>query len=240
MMLSVEDVNTSYGKSHILHEVSIDVVENEVVTLLGRNGVGKTTLLRTIMGLTPPSAGEVCFKGEEITGDDPHRIANRGIGFVPQERRLFPELTVAENLRMGLGPQPFDSDQLEFVHELFPRIEERADQRAGTLSGGEQQMVTIGRAMMSDPELLILDEPSEGLMPSLVPKIGAALTSIAELGYAILLVEQNVDLALEVTDRVYFMENGRIEAERTPTELADDDGPLQQYLGISRSDAQSE
>ena len=240
MMLRLEDVNTYYGKSHILHDVSMAVDTREVVSLLGRNGVGKTTLMRTVMGMTPPRSGRVGFRDEDITGRKPHEIANEGIGYVPQERRLLPEMNVSENLRMGLGTSKLDPEQLEMIHDLFPRVEERAEQRAGTLSGGEQQMVAIGRALMRDPELVLLDEPTEGLMPSLVPEIGDALTEIVSRGYSIVLVEQNVDLALDVADRVYFMNKGRLQRETTPAALEADESPLQQYLGVSQSTAHSE
>jgi branched-chain amino acid transport system ATP-binding protein len=218
-VLSVEDVHTYYGDSHVLQGVSMHAEAEEVVAILGRNGVGKTTLMRSIVGLTPPRRGAVRFRGDRIDGQSAAQIANAGVGYVPQNRRMFPTLTVAENLRMGLGTAPLDDEQLAYVLELFPKLDERADQAAGTLSGGEQQMVAIGRALMRDPELVLMDEPTEGLMPSLVPRIGEIVARIAAAGYTIVLVEQNVDLALDASDRVYLMERGRIRHEATPAAL---------------------
>jgi branched-chain amino acid transport system ATP-binding protein len=254
-VLSVEDVHTYYGDSHVLQGVSMHADAEEVVAILGRNGVGKTTLMRSIVGLTPPRRGAVRFRGDRIDGQSAAQIANAGVGYVPQNRRMFPTLTVAENLRMGLGTAPLDDEQLAYVLELFPKLDERADQAAGTLSGGEQQMVAIGRALMRDPELVLMDEPTEGLMPSLVPRIGEIVARIAAAGYTIVLVEQNVDLALDASDRVYLMERGRIRHEATPAALraasgdgegdhegaASGDGsdgedredPIQRYLGVT-------
>lgn len=236
MVLDVDTVETFYGTSHVLHGVSVSAGPEEVVGLLGRNGVGKTTLMRTVMGLTPPRSGTVWFKGENVTGLPPDRTANRGIGYVPQNRRMFPEMTVLENLRIGLGRAPLDEDQLSRVYELFPRLAERTDQRAGTLSGGEQQMVAIGRALMGQPTLLLMDEPTEGLMPTLVPQIGDAIGELAAGGYTIFLVEQHVDFALEVCDRLYLMDKGRIVHAGTADELRADDGPIVEHLGVSVSD----
>lgn len=236
MVLTVEDVETFYGTSHVLHGVSVSAGREEVVGLLGRNGVGKTTLVRTVMGLTPPRRGTVRFKGQDITGMEPDRTANRGIGYVPQNRRMFPDMTVLENLRIGLGRAEFDEDQLERVYELFPRLAERTDQAAGTLSGGEQQMVAIGRALMGNPLLLMMDEPTEGLMPALIPQIGDAIGELAEAGYTVFLVEQNVDFALDICDRLYLMDKGRIVHEGTSDELLADDGPIVEHLGVSVSD----
>lgn len=236
MVLEVDQVDTYYGSSHVLHGVSIMADEAEVVGLLGRNGVGKTTLLRTIMGLTPPRRGTVRFDGTDVTGTAPDQTANRGIGYVPQNRRMFHEMTVLENLRIGLGRADFDPDQLDLVLELFPGLEERTDQRAGTLSGGEQQMVAIGRALMADPSLLLMDEPTEGLMPSLIPEIREVINDLAEDGYTVLLVEQNVDFALEACNRVYLMDKGRIVHESGVAELRADGTPIEQHLGVSVSD----
>ena len=231
-MLTVDSINTYYGKSHILHDVSFEANQDEVVALLGRNGVGKTTTMRSIIGLTPPRSGTIRFDGEDITGESASRIANRGIGYVPQDRGMFPRLTVEENLRMGLGREPFDRERMERIFERFPRVEERLEQRAGTLSGGEQQMVAMARALMRDPKLVLMDEPTEGLMPSLIPEIKRITQDIANEGYTIVIVEQRVDLVLDIADRVYLMDNGRIEREATPDELRENETLLEQYLGV--------
>jgi branched-chain amino acid transport system ATP-binding protein len=231
-MLTVDSINTYYGKSHILYDVSFEANQDEVVALLGRNGVGKTTTMRSIIGLTPPRSGTIHFDGEEITGERPSRIANRGIGYVPQDRGMFPRLSVEENLRMGLGREPLDRERMERIFERFPRVEERLDQRAGTLSGGEQQMVAMARALMRDPKLVLMDEPTEGLMPSLIPEIEGITQGIADEGYTILIVEQRVDLVLDIADRVYLMDNGRIHEQATPDELRENDRLLQEYLGV--------
>jgi branched-chain amino acid transport system ATP-binding protein len=231
-MLTVDSINTYYGKSHILHDVSFEANQDEVVALLGRNGVGKTTTIRSIIGLTPPRSGTIRFDGEDITGESASRIANRGIGYVPQDRGMFPRLTVEENLRMGLGREPFDRERMERIFERFPRVEERLEQRAGTLSGGEQQMVAMARALMRDPKLVLMDEPTEGLMPSLIPEIKRITQDIANEGYTIVIVEQRVDLVLDIADRVYLMDNGRIERQATPDELRENETLLEQYLGV--------
>ena len=231
-MLTVDSINTYYGKSHILQDVSFEANQDEVVALLGRNGVGKTTTMRSIIGLTPPRSGTICFDGEDITGESASRIANRGIGYVPQDRGMFPRLTVEENLRMGLGREPFDRERMERIFERFPRVEERLEQRAGTLSGGEQQMVAMARALMRDPKLVLMDEPTEGLMPSLIPEIKRITQDIANEGYTIVIVEQRVDLVLDIADRVYLMDNGRIERQTTPDELRENETLLEQYLGV--------
>ncbi|WP_276259565.1 ABC transporter ATP-binding protein [Haloglomus litoreum] len=232
-MLTVDQIDTYYGKSHILHDVSLEIKEDEVVALIGRNGVGKTTTMRSIMGMTPPRSGTITFEGEDITGADPNHIASRGIGYAPQERRMFPKLTVMENLEMGAGTGSFEDDQLETVFDLFPRLEERQDQQTGTLSGGEQQMVAMARAMIRDPQLVLLDEPTEGLMPALIPEISDVIETIADRGYAVLLVEQNVDFVLDICDRAYLMDNGRIEQEATSERLQEDPGLLEETLGLS-------
>ena len=231
-MLTVDSINTYYGKSHVLHDVSFEAKQDEVVALLGRNGVGKTTTMRSIIGLTPPRSGTIRFDGEDITGESASRIANRGIGYVPQDRGMFPRLTVEENLRMGLGREPFDRERMERIFERFPRVEERLEQRAGTLSGGEQQMVAMARALMRDPKLVLMDEPTEGLMPSLIPEIKRITQDIANEGYTIVIVEQRVDLVLDIADRVYLMDNGRIERQATPDELRENETLLEQYLGV--------
>lgn len=235
-VLSVEGIDAFYGASHVLHDVSLHADAGEVVAVLGRNGAGKTTLVRSILGLTPPRRGRVRLLGADVTGEPPEAIANRGVGYVPQNRRLFPEMTVLENLEMGVGAGPFDPDRLEHVYGLFPRLRDRGDQRAGTLSGGEGQMLAIARALIRDPELLVMDEPTEGLMPSLVDEIGGVLADVAESGYTILLVEQNVDLALSVSDRAYLLERGQVVHEAPAAELRDHPGPIERHLGVGRHD----
>lgn len=234
-MLEVDGIDTFYGQSHILHDVSLDVLENEVVALLGRNGVGKTTTLRSIIGLTPPRRGRITFAGEEITGLRADRIAMRGIGYVPQGRRMFPDLTVRENLEMGFGRSAIDDDRIEELYELFPRLADREGQRAITLSGGEQQMVAVARALVREPDLLLLDEPTEGLMPTLVDEFGDVIGDITAAGYAILLVEQNVDFSLAAADRAYLMDNGRIRHEASTDELREADDVLGRHLGVGGS-----
>ncbi|WP_152039490.1 ABC transporter ATP-binding protein [Salinigranum salinum] len=231
-MLSVESINTFYDRSHILHDVSFEAGGDEVVALLGRNGVGKTTTMKSVMGLTPPRSGRITFEGEDITGNRSDDIANRGIGYVPQNRGMFPNLTVHENLRMGLGTAPRQESRFEAVYDRFPRVEERLNQRAGTLSGGEQQMVAMARALVRDPKLVLMDEPTEGLMPALIPEIADITQNIADAGYAIVLVEQNVDLVLDIADRVYLMDNGRIQEHATPDQLRESEEILERYLGV--------
>lgn len=235
-VLSVEGVDAFYGTSHVLHDVDLHADAGEVVAVLGRNGAGKTTLVRSVLGLTPPRRGRVRLLGADVTGEPPEAIANRGVGYVPQNRRLFPEMTVAENLEMGVGRGRFDRARLSHVYELFPRLRERADQRAGTLSGGEGQMVAIGRALVRDPALLVMDEPTEGLMPTLVEEIREVLADVSATGRTTLLVEQNVDLALSVADRVYLLERGRAVHEAPAAGLRADPGPIERHLGVGRDD----
>lgn len=233
-VLSVEGVDAFYGTSHVLHDVDLHAGAGEVVAVLGRNGAGKTTLVRSVLGLTPPRRGRVRLLGADVTGEPPEVIANRGVGYVPQNRRLFPEMTVAENLEMGAGRGRFDRAQLARVYELFPRLRERADQRAGTLSGGEGQMVAIGRALVRDPALLVMDEPTEGLMPTLVEEIREVLADVSATDRTTLLVEQNVDLALSVADRVYLLERGRVVHEAPAARLRADPEPIERHLGVGR------
>jgi branched-chain amino acid transport system ATP-binding protein len=227
-MLEVADVHTYYGESHVLHGVSLDVRAGEAVALLGRNGVGKTTLIRTVAGFTPPRAGHVRFEGRDIHRLPAHRIARAGLALVPQGRRIFAPLTVAENLVIGARQGPWTPAR---IHEIFPRLRERAAQGGGSLSGGEQQMLAIGRALMTNPRLLLLDEPSEGLAPLIVREIGRVLARLKESGLAILLVEQNVPLALRVADRVYVMSKGQIVYHGASSGL--DDDVKRRFLGIA-------
>lgn len=230
MMLEVEDVHTYYGESHVLHGVGLTVARGEAVAILGRNGVGKTTLIRTIVGFTPARRGAVRLDGRDITRLPSHRIARLGIGLVPQGRRIFAPLTVRENLllaaRAGDGMR-------ELAFELFPRLRERLAQGGGTLSGGEQEMLAIARALMTDARVLLLDEPSEGLAPLVVRELGRTFRRLKHEGLSILLVEQNVPLALRVADRVYVMSKGRIVYHGTPEALDADSDVKRRYLGIS-------
>jgi branched-chain amino acid transport system ATP-binding protein len=235
-LLTVEDLHTFYGKSHILHGVTLSVGRGEVVGLLGRNGVGKSTTLKTIMGLVSPSQGKVLFDGKAITGMPAHRIARMGIAYVPEDRRIFKLLTVMENLRTGLDRQGVSEarkqELLDKLFEYFPRLAERRSQAGGTLSGGEQQMLAIGRAMMLEPKIILLDEPTEGLMPRMVSQIGEIIDVLHGEGMAILLVEQNVPLTLEASQRIYIMEKGAVRHHAASSELKVNDAVIHQYLGV--------
>ena len=230
-MLEVADVHTYYGDSYVLQGVSLSVGRGEVVGLLGRNGMGKTTLIRTIVGFTPPRRGRVVFKEREITGWPSNRVIGLGLGLVPQGRRVFPSLTVAENLdvavRGNAGPW-----SVTRAMELFPRLRERAENRAGKLSGGEQQMLAIARALMANPDLLLMDEPTEGLAPLLVREVGKVIEALKREGLSILLVEQNLPLALRLSDRVHVLSRGRIVHSSTPDELWKNDAVKSRYLGV--------
>lgn len=240
-MLEIKDVHTYLGDSYILQGVSLSVSDGEVVCLLGRNGVGKTTTIRTIIGFSPARSGSIRFTGTEIAKLPPHRIARMGIGLVPQGRRVFPDLTVKENLIIGArsgssgangGNRREKAWNLEKVYGQFPRLKERETQKAGTLSGGEQQMLAIGRALMINPLLLLMDEPSEGLAPLIVREIGEIISDLKKKGFAILLVEQNLSLAVSLADRAYVMNKGRIVFEGTPHDLLRDEETKKQYLGV--------
>jgi branched-chain amino acid transport system ATP-binding protein len=235
-MLALSDVHAHYGKSHVLHGVSIDVAAGEVVGLLGRNGVGKSTTLKTIMGLVPPSSGKVLFEGRDLAGLPPHRLARLGIAYVPEDRRIFRLLTVLENLRTGLDRHGVTDARrealLEKVYRHFPVLRERRGQQGGTLSGGEQQMLAIARAMMLEPKIILLDEPTEGLMPRMVSQIREIIQVLHGDGVAILLVEQNVPLTLEVCNRVYIMEKGAVRHQAAAAALRVDDAVIHQYLGV--------
>jgi branched-chain amino acid transport system ATP-binding protein len=235
-LVRVEDVHTFYGKSHILHGVSLQVGPGEVVGLLGRNGVGKSTTLKTIMGLVQPSTGKVVFCGNAITGMPAHKLARLGIGYVPEDRRIFRLLTVMENLRTGLDRQGVTEERkrtlLDKVFTFFPVLSERRNQAGGTLSGGEQQMLAIARAMMLEPKIILLDEPTEGLMPRMVSQIRQIIEVLHDEGVAILLVEQNVPLTLAASQRVYFMEKGCVRHHCAASEIGVDDAVIKQYLGV--------
>jgi branched-chain amino acid transport system ATP-binding protein len=229
-------VHTYYGKSHILHGVSITVGAGEVVGLLGRNGVGKSTTLKTIMGLVRPSHGSVLLEGEAITGLPPHKLARLGIGYVPEDRRIFRLLTVMENLRTGFDRNGVTEQRrralLDKVFTYFPVLAERRSQAGGTLSGGEQQMLAIARAMMLEPKIILLDEPTEGLMPRMVSQIGQIIDVLHKEGVAILLVEQNVPLTLAASQRVYIMEKGMVRHHCASGEIDVNNPVIKQYLGV--------
>jgi branched-chain amino acid transport system ATP-binding protein len=235
-LVTVEGIHTYYGKSHILHGVSLQVGKGEVVGLLGRNGVGKSTTLKTIMGLVSPSQGRVLFDGKPVTGMPSDRLARLGIGYVPEDRRIFKLLTVMENLRTGLDrggvTEAHKQKLLDKAFTYFPRLAERRTQAGGTLSGGEQQMLAIARAMMLEPKIILLDEPTEGLMPRMVSQIREIINALHGEGVAILLVEQNVPLTLECSKRIYFMEKGAVRHHAVASELKVNDPVIHQYLGV--------
>ena len=231
MALEVDAIHTYYGESHVLHGISLRVDPGEVLAILGRNGMGKTTLIRSIVGFTPPREGHVRYKGVDITRRPPFRMVDMGMALVPQGRRVFPSLSVRENLEVARHGQGRWS--LEQVYVLFPRLRERAANRANKLSGGEQQMLAIGRALMSNPELLLLDEPTEGLAPLLVREVGRVIAELKRGGLSILLVEQNLGLAISVADRVHVLSRGQIVHAGTPGELMRDEDVKARYLGVT-------
>jgi len=229
-VLQVDSIHTYYGESHVLHGVSLRVAPGEAVALLGRNGAGKTTALRSIVGFTPPRAGRVVFEGQAIERWPAYRIARRGLALVPQGRRIFAPLSVRENLLLGARSEGWT---LERVFALFPRLRERQAQLGGTLSGGEQQMLAIARALLTNGRLLLLDEPSEGLAPLIVREIGTTLQALKAQRLSLLLVEQNYHLALRVADRVYVMNKGQIVYQGTPAGLEADEEIKRRYLGVA-------
>jgi branched-chain amino acid transport system ATP-binding protein len=235
-LVSVENIHTYYGKSHILHGVTLHVGAGEVVGLLGRNGVGKSTTLKTIMGLARPSEGEVLFAGRAVTGLPAHKLARLGIGYVPEDRRIFRFLTVMENLRTGLDRQGVAAarkqELLDKVFTYFPVLAARRHQPGGTLSGGEQQMLAIARAMMLEPRIILLDEPTEGLMPRMVSQIAQIIGALHQDGVAILLVEQNVPLTLQASERIYIMEKGMVRHHCAASDIKVNDTAIRQYLGV--------
>ncbi len=231
-MLELADVHTYYGESHVLQGVTLGVGPSEVVTILGRNGMGKTTLMRSIIGFTPPRRGVVRFRGDDVTRWPPFRMVEGGMALVPQGRRVFPSLTVRENLDVARHERG-GRWTLARVLELFPRLGERAQSRAGKLSGGEQQMLAIGRALMTNPDLLLMDEPTEGLAPLLVREVGRVLGELKREGLSILLVEQNLPLALGVADRVHILSRGQIVHSCAPAELLTNEAVKSRYLGVA-------
>jgi branched-chain amino acid transport system ATP-binding protein len=234
-MLRVEGVHAYYGLSHVLQDVSLTVERGEAVALLGRNGAGKTTTLKTIMGVLKPRGGRITFDGAELTGLPPHRIVRMGIGYVPEERRIFPGLTVYENLKMArltVDRGRRMDEYLERVLSLFPPLKARLQNKGKNLSGGEQQMLTIARSLGTEPKLLLVDEPTEGLMPAMVETIGQTIVEIQRQGLAVLLVEQNTRLALQATQRVYLIEKGAIKHEGGSAALREDAATRVRYLGV--------
>jgi branched-chain amino acid transport system ATP-binding protein len=236
ILVDVEGIHTYYGKSHILDGVSLKVGRGEVVGLLGRNGVGKSTTLKTIMGLVSPSRGQVVYEGKPITGMPADRLARIGIAYVPEDRRIFRLLTVMENLRTGLDRRGMTEarrqELLGKAFAYFPVLAERRSQAGGTLSGGEQQMLAIARAMMLEPKIILLDEPTEGLMPRMVSQIREIIDVLHRDGVAILLVEQNVPLTLAACQRIYFMEKGTVRHHCAASAIGVDDPVIHQYLGV--------
>jgi branched-chain amino acid transport system ATP-binding protein len=234
-MLEVRDLQSFYGDAHVIHGVSLHVAAGEVVALLGRNGMGKTTIIRSIMGLSPPQVrtGSVRWKGEELLGQRPHAIAARRIAIVPQGRRLFPSLTVTEHLTMLKGARATQGWTMEKVFSLFPRLAERRHHRGSQLSGGERQMLAVGRALMIDPELILMDEPSEGLAPVMVQHLENIVLDLKKQALSILLVEQNLYSALAVSDRLYVLDTGRIVHESATKQAAEAPEQLFGYLGVS-------
>jgi branched-chain amino acid transport system ATP-binding protein len=229
-MLTVEDIHTYYGDSYVLQGLSLEVNAGEVVAVLGRNGVGKTTLVRSVIGLTPARRGRIAFGGVDITRLPAHRIARMGIGYVPQGRRIFPSLTVRENVAVAARGRGEWTPQKIF--ELFPNLARRVRQLGGKLSGGEQQMLAAGRALVTNPVLMLLDEPSEGLAPLMVRELGRVIEALKAAGTAVLLIEQQLRFATRYADRVYLMSKGRVVHHCKPAELAADAGMRARYLGV--------
>lgn len=232
-MLEVRGLSAGYSGNDVVHDITISVSDGEAVMIIGSNGAGKTTLFHAVCGLTSPSAGVVRFDGEDMTGQPAQRIVRAGLGFVPAERHLFPRMTVQENLALGAYPKRPDEATVSVVLDLFPRLAERRRQHAGTLSGGEQQMLAVGRALMSRPRLLILDEPTTGLAPKLAHEAYEALAALRSQGLTLVVAEQQVPLAMAFTDRGYVLENGVITLEGTSDELAADPRVRTAYLGVT-------
>jgi len=234
MNLEASNIYTSYGLSQILFGVSLRVEEKEVVSLLGRNGVGKTTTLRSIMGLTPPRSGSIRWKGEELVGKSPFQIAKLGIGFVPEERRIFSDLTVWENLDVAVKPARDKKNlwTLDRVFNLFPALQPIQNRRGGFLSGGEQQMLTIARTLMGNPDLLLLDEPSEGLAPIVVQQLGEQISKLRQEGMTILLCEQNARFSLDLSDRLYVLEKGEVRYQGNVADFRKDEEAYRTYLAL--------
>ena len=235
-MLELSKINTFYEKSHILHDVSMEIREGEVVGVLGRNGVGKSTTLKSIIGIVPPKSGSIRFRDKETVGLRPHQIARLGIGYVPENRRIFPTLTVRENLLMGMkrGKKPTQEKgwTIERIYNLFPLLKERDSFKGGYLSGGEQQMLTIGRTLMGDPQLILLDEPTEGLAPQVVEAVANVIREIHQSGVSVLLVEQAMEVIIELAETIFVMSKGEIVFKGTPEELTARPEISEKYLEV--------
>jgi len=232
MMLKLTNINASYGKVQVLRDLSLEARAGEILCLLGRNGAGKTTVMKSIMGLVQMTSGSMQLENYEISGLPAYRVPKLGIGYIPQGRRLFSEMTVGENLQIGLMTRGKGAEVREHVLEMFPLLRERLYQRAETLSGGEQQMLATARALCLEPKVLLLDEPTEGLQPSMISLIRDVVVRLKEQGVAIILVEQRVDAVLEVADKIVFIENGRSAMTVTPAELKADGSLLQRFIGV--------
>ena len=231
-MLDVRDVNAAYGQVKILKGVSLNVGGGEILCVMGRNGAGKTTLLKTIMGIVRATSGHITLDGEELTDLENHQIPKKGVGYIPQGRRLFAELSVEENIEMGLMTRNVSRDARDWVLDLFPRLKERLDQAAGTLSGGEQQMLATARALALRPRVLMMDEPTEGLQPSMIAQIRQVILKMKSEGFAIILVEQRIDAVLSLADRITMIENGRSADTLTAEQLEKSPDMIKRYLGV--------
>ena len=230
-MLEVKDLNAFYGKSHVLHGVDLVVRKGEIVSLLGRNGVGRSTMVKAAMGLVA-GTGSVVFKGEQILGLKPYQIAHKGLAYVPEKRDIFPALTVGQNLLLGLKGRTPGRWSFDDMYQMFPRLKEREHTPAGVMSGGEQQMLTLCRALMGDPDLIMIDEPTEGLAPKIVELVGQYLEALKDRGISVLLVEQKLSIALDISQRVYVMGHGHIVFEGTPQDLKADARVRQEWLEV--------
>jgi branched-chain amino acid transport system ATP-binding protein len=233
-LLRIEDLHAHYGKSHILHGVNFSVARNEVVSLLGRNGSGRSTTMKAIMGLVPPSSGRIVLKDRDLAGARPYAVCRAGIAYVPEEREVFANLSVEENLRMGEQPAPPSAHRwtVEQMYDYFPRLKERRDTRAASLSGGEQQMLTICRSLLGNPLVILIDEPTEGLAPKIVAQVGECIADMHGKGVSVVLVEQKLVIALKVSTRVCVMGHGRIVHEGSPQELMSNDALLAEWLAV--------
>jgi len=233
-LLSIDGLHAHYGKSHILHGVSFEVAPNEVISLLGRNGSGRSTTMKAIMGLVPPTSGSIRLQGRELAGARPYAICRAGVAYVPEEREVFANLTVDENLRMGEQPAPPGAHQwtVEQMFDYFPRLKERRNTKAGSMSGGEQQMLTMCRSLLGNPRVILIDEPTEGLAPKIVAQVAECIRDMHAKGVSVVLVEQKLAIALKVSSRVCVMGHGRIVYEGTPQELAANEQLLAEWLAV--------